>query len=67
MSIQVSLHRNMQEVTSIVVKVRRRVTLVVQLVRRGSLSTTIYIMASPLNLVLQEGVLQSIGLFLSLV
>jgi invasion protein IalB len=51
----VSLRRNIQEVISVVVKMRIRVTLVVLLVRRGSFSATIHIMASPLNLVLQEG------------
>jgi invasion protein IalB len=51
----VSLHRNIQEVISVVVKMRIRVTLVVLLVRRGSFSATIHIVASPLNLVLQEG------------
>jgi hypothetical protein len=66
-SIQVSLHRNIKEVTSLVVKMIRKVTLVIQLVRRESFRATIHIVANPLNLVLQEGVLQSIRLFLSLV
>jgi hypothetical protein len=50
-STQVGLHRNIEEVTSLMVHMRRRVTLVVQLERRGSFNATIHIVASLLNLV----------------
>jgi hypothetical protein len=54
--------------TSLVARMRGGATLGVQPTRRESLNTsaTTPIRASPLNRVLQEGVLRGIGLFLSL-